>query len=143
MTEIREATEGDVVAILRIDERASGSDTQRVDALTEAVRAGHVLVHTTEGEVDGYAHIKPRHFFGRDFVNLLSVSNAHRRVGIGSGLMAAALGCAGTGQLFTSTNQSNLPMRRLLERDEWEFSGELDGLDAGDPERVYFKRRKP
>jgi hypothetical protein len=30
-------------------------------------------------------------------------------------------------------------MRRLLEKAGWHFSGELEGIDDGDPELVFFK----
>jgi hypothetical protein len=45
--------------------------------------------------------------------------------------------------VFTSTNRSNTPMRTLLDRDGWSFSGELSGLDDGDPELVFWRRSDP
>lgn len=53
-------------------------------------------------------------------------------------LLRAALTAAGTKQVFTSTNASNQPMRSLLLAEGWSFSGELDGLDEGDPELVFY-----
>jgi hypothetical protein len=47
----------------------------------------------------------------------------------------------GTSQVFTSSNRSNTPMRELLRQQGWQLSGELDGLDAGDPEIFFFARR--
>jgi hypothetical protein len=32
-------------------------------------------------------------------------------------------------------------MRSLLDTENWTFSGELDGLDEGDPEMVFYKSR--
>jgi hypothetical protein len=32
-------------------------------------------------------------------------------------------------------------MRSLLRTEGWSFSGELDGLDEGDPELVFYKFR--
>ena len=58
--------------------------------------------------------------------------------GIGRNLLRAALAAAGTEQVFTSTNTSNQPMRSLLQAEGWSFSGELDGLDEGDPELVFY-----
>lgn len=80
-------------------------------------------------------------FFGRDFVGLLKVDPARRRSGIGRALVRAVLATTGTGQVFTSTNTSNQPMRSLLRAEHWSFSGELDGLDEGDPELVFCKFR--
>ena len=33
-------------------------------------------------------------------------------------------------------------MRELLESNGWSLSGSLDGLDDGDPERIYFFDRR-
>lgn len=43
-------------------------------------------------------------------------------------------------KLFTSTNESNAPMRALLLRLGFEASGVIHNLDPGDPELVFFKR---
>lgn len=40
-------------------------------------------------------------------------------------------------ELWTSTNQSNQPMQRLLERLGFLPSGVIEGLDEGDPELVF------
>jgi hypothetical protein len=47
----------------------------------------------------------------------------------------------GTNQVFSSTNRSNAPMRDLLAKAGWQFSGELVGLDPDDPELIYFSWR--
>jgi hypothetical protein len=43
--------------------------------------------------------------------------------------------------VFTSTNRSNDAMRALLRTEGWSSSGELDGLDPGDPELVFYRDR--
>jgi GNAT superfamily N-acetyltransferase len=103
---------------------------------------GECLVHLDHGSVTGFAVVRPAHFFGRDFIDLLMVDPARRRAGIGRALLRAACAAAGTGQVFTSTNTSNQAMRSLLRADGWSFSGELDGLDEGDPELVFYKIRQ-
>ena len=55
---------------------------------------------------------------------------------------AAALGHASTSRVFTSTNQSNAPMRELRS-EGWTASGVLSGLDDGDPEHVFFHDAVP
>jgi GNAT superfamily N-acetyltransferase len=82
--------------------------------------------------------VRPQNFFERDFVELLLVTEQRRRLGIGRKLLDAAVGARGTDVIFTSTNESNWPMRALLEEGGWSLSGRLDGLDDGDPELVYF-----
>ena len=102
---------------------------------------GECLVHIDGGSVGGFAVVRAAYFFGRDFVELVMVDPARRRAGIGCALLRAALVTAGTEQVFTSTNTSNQPMRSLLQAEGWSFSGELDGLDEGDPELVFCKFR--
>jgi GNAT superfamily N-acetyltransferase len=136
--EIRRAVAGDIDGILRIDHRAANGEQRRAGFLRRCLELGECLVYLDHGSVAGFAVIKPGHFFGRDFVELLMVDPAHRRGGIGRNLLRAALAAAGTEQVFTSTNTSNLPMRTLLLAEGWSFSGELDGLDEGDPELVFY-----
>jgi GNAT superfamily N-acetyltransferase len=136
--EIRCAVAGDFDGILHIDHRAAQPDQARADFLRRCLDLGECLVYLDHGSVAGFAVVKPAHFFGRDFVELLMVDPARRRCGIGRNLLRAALAAAGTEQVFTSTNTSNQPMRSLLQAEGWSFSGELDGLDEGDPELVFY-----
>jgi GNAT superfamily N-acetyltransferase len=91
--------------------------------------------------VAGFAVVLPAHFYGRDFIELLIVDPDRRRSGIGRSLLREAVATAGTAQVFTSTNTSNQPMRALLAAEGWSFSGELGGLDEGDPELVFYTNR--
>lgn len=141
LSEIRVASDDEIEEIVAIDDRASSGNQERISALSQGVQAGHLLVHESEDGIDGYVLVKPKHFFEHDFVDLLSVSDKHRRVGIGNSLLTAAFCLNGTPQLFTSTNQSNHPMRSLLGSAHWQLSGELSGLDPDDPELVFFKWR--
>jgi len=102
--------------------------------------SGQCEVLVADGAVTGFVIVKPAHFFGRDFIELLIVDPALRRSGIGRALLRHALATAGTTQVFTSTNTSNHPMRSLLEAEDWSLSGGLDGLDD-DPELVFYKAR--
>jgi GNAT superfamily N-acetyltransferase len=138
---IRRAGTGDLERLIALDHRAAAGDAVRLSLLRQSVDDGHCLVHTDPVAIDGFVLVRRRHFFERDFVDLLLVDPLARRRGIGTALMEAALHRAGSSQVFTSTNRSNGPMRGLLERTVWTFSGELDGLDEGDPELVYFKWR--
>jgi ribosomal protein S18 acetylase RimI-like enzyme len=136
--EIRRAVADDMDGILRTDQRAAGGDHDRADFLRRSLALGECLVYLDHGAVAGFAVVKPTQFSGRDFIELLMVDPACRRRGIGRNLLRAALGAAGTEQVFTSTNASNQPMRSLLQAEGWSFSGELDGLDEGDPELVFY-----
>jgi len=105
------------------------------------LKLGECQVQVANGAVTGFVIVKPAHFFGRDFIELVMVDPALRRSGIGRALLWQALSAAGTSQVFTSTNTSNHPMRSLLQAEDWSFSGELDGLDEGDLELVFYKIR--
>ena len=62
-----------------------------------------------------------------------------RRRGLATALMRAAeLECQ-SGKLFTSTNQSNIPMQQLCDRLGFIKSGYIENLDEGDPELIYVK----
>jgi GNAT superfamily N-acetyltransferase len=139
--EVRRAVADDVGGILRLDRFAAHGDRGRAEFLRRCVDLGECLVHLDGGSVGGFAVVRPVHFFGRDFVELVMVDPARRRAGIGRGLLRAAVVTARTEQVFTSTNTSNQPMRSLLRTEGWSFSGELDGLDEGDPELVFYKFR--
>jgi GNAT superfamily N-acetyltransferase len=137
----RRAVAGDLPAILRIDHVAASGDQERAEFLRHCLDAGECRVHVAGEVLTGYVIVLPAHFFGRDFVELLIVDPARRRSGIGRILLREAVATAGTAQVFTSTNTSNRPMRTLLAAEDWSFSGELSGLDEGDPELVFYKNR--
>ena len=108
---------------------------ERIQAL---IQERHCLVAVERGEVTGFLVLRPGHFFGRDFIDLLYVASLSRRQGTGRALMGAALRNASTSSVFVSTNESNTPMRTLLRSEGWTPSGVLTGLDEGDPEHVFF-----
>ncbi|MDQ2305679.1 GNAT family N-acetyltransferase, partial [Pseudomonas aeruginosa] len=66
-----------------------------------------------------------------------------RRRGIASALLRQARDDCRGDRLFTSCNRSNLPMRRLLEREGFQPSGVIDNLDEGDPELVFVRFLAP
>jgi len=140
-TGIRCAGADDLDGVLRADRDAAQRDPERAEFLRSSLMLGQCQVHVAGGAVTGFVIVKPAHFFGRDFIELLTVDPALRRSGIGRALLRQALAIAGTSQVFTSTNTSNHPMRSLLDAEDWSFSGELDGLDEDDPELVFHKTR--
>ena len=138
---IRGAVAGDLDGLLRVDHLAAGGDRERAEFLNHSVMLGECQVHVDNGAVTGFVIVKPAHFFGRDFIELLIVDPAVRRSGLGRALLRYALDGSATSQVFTSTNTSNLPMRSLLQKEGWSFSGTLDGLDEWDPELVFYTIR--
>ena len=132
--ELRAAQAGDASAIVAMDPGSLGP-AGRIQAL---IRAQRCLVAVQWGEITGFLVLRPGHFYGRDFIDLLYVASPWRRQGAGRVLMRAALRNASTSRVFVSTNESNTPMRTLLHSEGWTPSGVLTGLDEGDPEHVFF-----
>ena len=127
----------DLDALLELDRVARVAHVRKA-LLTSRVESGDVLIHEHDQRVAGYVAYNEKAFFGRDFVELLVVSDSYRRRGLGSDLLRNALELSTTERVFTSTNRSNAPMIGLLEKAGWQFSGELQGIDEGDPELVYY-----
>lgn len=96
------------------------------------------LVAEIDGEIVGSVEMEYS-FFGRGFVTTLKVVESHRRRGIGTALMEAVAARCETSQLFTSTNESNIAMQRLLDRLGYVASGVVHNLDPGDPELFYVR----
>ncbi len=134
MAELRAAQAGDISAIVAIDPHGPG----RPGEIQALVREQASLVAVEHGQIVGFLAVRPGHFYQRDFIDLLLVAARSRRQGIGRALMRAALQNASTPLMFTSTNESNTPMRELLRSEGWSPSGVLTGLDQGDPEHVFF-----
>jgi GNAT superfamily N-acetyltransferase len=134
MPELRAAQAEDVSAIAAIDPQSPHSP-EEIRAL---VQENASLVAVERGQIVGFLALKPNHFYGRDFIDLVLVAPHWLRHGVGRVLMRAALQNASTPRVFVSTNESNTPMRELLRSEGWTPSGVLTGLDKGDPEHVYF-----
>lgn len=139
--EVRPAIARDLDGILRCDPLAARGDRERAEFIWRALARGECHVHVSDGVVRGFVIVRPAHFFGRDFIELLAVGPSSRRRGTGRLLLRQALATARTSQVFTSTNVSNHAMRSLLRAEGWSFSGELRGLDEGDPELVFCQGR--
>jgi GNAT superfamily N-acetyltransferase len=132
--QIRAARADDADAIVAMDPGRLGAARQ-IHAL---IQEQHCLAAVQRGEITGFLVLRPGHFYGRDFIDLLYVAPRWRRHGAGRALMQAALRNASTPRVFVSTNESNMPMRQLLHSEGWTPSGVLTGLDEEDPEHVFF-----
>ena len=128
----------DLGAVAAIDRLVTGSDA-RAGWLAERFADGHCWVARVEGEIVGFAIFTPS-FFRQWFIALLIVHPDHRRRGVGTALVRQCEAICAAPKLFTSTNESNAPMRALLAKLGYEPSGRVDNLDEGDPELVFLKR---
>jgi GNAT superfamily N-acetyltransferase len=139
MTEVRAAHAGDISAIAAIDPHTPG----RLAEIQALVSEQASLVAVEDGEIVGFLAVRPAHFYQRDFLDLLFAARRCQRQGVGRALIRAALRNASTPRIFTSTNESNTPMRELLRSEGWTPSGVLTGLDDGDPEHLFFHDAPP
>jgi ribosomal protein S18 acetylase RimI-like enzyme len=67
------------------------------------------------------------------------ISPSFRGNGVGRALLRHFVGECRTDKLWTSTNQSNIPMQALLSAEGFQRSGIIENLEEGDPELIYFK----
>jgi len=134
---IRLATVTDLPLLLATDHM--GADPERRDFLRTAIELHQCWLAEAEGQAIGYV-VADESFFGYPFIALLMVAPTFRRGGVATALMRHAEGLFSGRKLFTSTNQSNVPMQALLEHLGYVRSGVILNLDEDDPELVYFKR---
>ena len=122
----RRANSGDREALRSLDTRTASAPIEQL------------WVAHRDAKLVGFA-VLVDHFFGRPFVELLVVDAAHRRRGAGDCLLSAIERSVHGDRLFTSTNESNAPMRALLAKRGYIASGRIENLDDGDPELVFVK----
>ena len=139
--EIRPARPGEIALLQRVDPRFATHAGSR-EHIVDLLGLGLSWLAFQEGEPVGFA-VVTRHFFNFPFVDLLHVNQAHRREGVGQALMDHCEAAHDADRIFTSTNESNEPMRRLLAKADWSVSGLIENLDPGDPELVFVKFRDP
>ena len=135
---VRLASITDADAILAFDQVAV-SEPARVLFIHDQIESSACYVAVIDANVVGYAVLNYK-FYGNGWIEMLCVDPRFRRNGIGSALIRYLANECRTPKLFTSTNQSNVPMQRLLATLDFDRSGLIENLDEGDPELVYFKR---
>ncbi len=140
MEGVRLANLADAAPIVGFDHVAK-VDPARAQFIHRSIANDLCHVYERDGEAVAYAVLEYS-FYGKGFISMLYVHPEQRRKGIGEKLMRHVEVLCQTDKLFTSTNQSNRPMQKLLEKLGYQPSGYIENLDEGDPELVYFKRLK-
>ncbi|POP22617.1 GNAT family N-acetyltransferase [Serratia marcescens] len=133
---VRLATETDVAALIVLDSVAE-HEPQRAAQIRAWCGQGDCYLAEEQDVVMGYG-VLHYHFFGCGFIEMLMVGERYRRRGVGQALITALKSHCRHPKLFTSTNRSNLPMQRRLLNAGFVASGQIDNLDDGDPEQVFF-----
>ncbi len=139
MIDIKQAKDEHIQTICSFDHIAKTDQGERRKFIRDSVRKGICYVAEMNGVAVGYT-VLDYSFYACGMIEMLNVSPDFRRKGIGSELVKYVESICKTEKLFTSTNQSNLPMQGLLNRMEYVPSGFIDNLDDSDAEIVYFKR---
>lgn len=135
---IRPATPADVEALVGLDSIAPRSADRR-DAIAEWCAAGEAHVALRDGVAVGYVAFT-RNFFRSPFIEMLMVAAPARRTGVGRALIEYCIAITPPGvKLWTSTNESNTPMRQLLPRLGFVQTGMFEHLDPGDPELIFLR----
>jgi GNAT superfamily N-acetyltransferase len=134
---IRLATKSDIQTISTFDELAQTQN--RKQFIEQSVHSGNAFVALIKEQPVAYAVLEYS-FYSQGFISMLYVSASERRKGYGQNLIKHLESICKTKKIFTSTNESNLPMQTLLVKLGYSPSGIINNLDENDPEIIYFKR---
>ncbi|MCL2847355.1 MAG: GNAT family N-acetyltransferase [Firmicutes bacterium] len=128
------ATKIDLEVVVEIDE------LKRIMQWEEAIEKNNCYLILSGEEVIGFT-VFNYSFFGHGWLSIIEIKESFRKQGIGEKAVSLIIKMCKTEKLFTSTNQSNGPMRSLLIKMSFTHSGTLDGLDENDPEMFYYKQK--
>ena len=137
---VRLATAADADTLIALDHLAIEGSGRRA-FIRRTIDAGCCFVASPGSNHPPVAYgVLEYTFYGNGFVSMLYVAAPHRGRGFGSALLRHVESRCRTPKLFTSTNQSNTPMQRLLHKLGHAPSGVIENLDEDNPELVFFKR---
>ena len=138
---VRTATTADAPGIRFVDPLMR-ADPDRAHLIRSAVSAGECVVAVDGDEVLGFGILNYT-FFQQGFVPLLVVGVGSRRTGVGAALLSELERRCRKPKLYISANRSNVPAQCLFEQCSFVPSGNIQNLDLGDDELVYFKLVRP
>ena len=139
---VRPAGSDDLADLIAADRHAQINEERRAQ-VAEWVEAGHCFLAERDDLIVGFC-VLTRHFFRSFFIELVAVGETERRSGVGTAMIEHIIGMVPPGEkLWTSTNESNTPMRGLLGRLGFIESGRIGNLDEGDPELVFVRLPNP
>ncbi|MCC5802451.1 GNAT family N-acetyltransferase [Rossellomorea vietnamensis] len=139
MREVKYAQLSDLEPIVSIDQQVIGH-ANRKGEIERAIREQACLV-INEGKATGFLLFNTE-FFENAFVSLIIIAPEERRKGYASSLLKYFEKISPTEKIFSSTNQSNIEMQKVLQKNGYTPSGMIKNLDPGDPELIYFKYKE-
>ncbi|MCE5993301.1 MULTISPECIES: GNAT family N-acetyltransferase [unclassified Pseudomonas] len=137
---VRLASNSDIGRLVDLDSIAKREPMRRA-FIAQAVTAGQCWIAAEARDASmvlGYG-VLDFSFFGHAFIPLIMVRDSQRRHGVGSAILRTLQSQCGAAKLFTSTNASNEPMKKLLGKFGFIESGYVENLDEGDPEIIFVK----
>lgn len=134
---VRYAEIKDYDSIIKIDHIAVKEESRK-NLIKDALLKDEVSVVLCGSSITGYSITLPN-FFGFPFIEMLYIDEKYRGKGLGNFLLQAITKNVQYEKIFTSTNQSNAQMKKLLLKQNWIRSGIIENLDNNDPELVYCK----
>jgi GNAT superfamily N-acetyltransferase len=138
MVAIRRAVTADVDALIALDIIAPTNAARR-EAIAEWAAAGQCYL-AADGDLPLGCAALTSSFFRSPFIEMLMIAAAARRRGIGRALVEHCIAVSPPERkLWTSTNQSNSPMRALLPPLGFVYCGMFEHLDPGDPELIFVR----
>ncbi|OXS60078.1 acetyltransferase (GNAT) family protein [Bacillus sp. V-88] len=139
MREVKYAQLSDLEPIVAIDQQVIGHSNRRGE-IEKAIREQACLI-IKEGKATGFLLFNTR-FFENAFVSLIIIAPEERRKGYASSLLKYFEKISPTEKIFSSTNQSNIEMQKVFQKNGYTPSGKIENLDPGDPELIYFKYKE-
>ncbi|MEX6001876.1 GNAT family N-acetyltransferase [Providencia vermicola] len=124
----------DIASLIQLD---SVTTAERAQKISQWVNNKHCYLIEQQNQIIAYGVLHYQ-FFECAFIEMIMVNQAFRQQGAGLSLLQQLKQTCLTQKIFTSTNQSNTPMQRLLDKAQFKPSGFIDNLDEGDPELIYF-----
>ena len=115
-------------------------ELKREEKITKAISNQECFIILTDNIAVGFVLVDYR-FFDQAWIELIIIGEKYRRRGIGEKVFDLICKQSKTKKVFTSTNSSNIPMQKALAKSGFTFAGKIDGLDDGDPELFYYKKR--
>lgn len=137
---IRPADYPDIDAILSFDQMAQAGSS-RIKQIEKWVDKHEAYVLEQDKRIVGFAALEYT-FFSCGFLAMLYFDAAYRQRGLGGLFMQYLEDHCATQKLFTSTNQANSSMLKMLTKRGFVPSGIVNNLDGSDAELLYFKMVK-